>query len=180
MLGEIFQRFVEKSPIAVVVRGVHLSADESSAPGRPRQGHRSTLGYPQAALFGFCVALVACNARAVVLAALRAVHGAQIIDHEVSGYYIANEIAETHRGMMIAIPELFLFTSAPLSSRARTISSYPAPAAIIKTVSPQVFLIFTSAPLCRAGFLLPYCVHPLRRSSKPFRQGCYLGTRISH
>ena len=57
----------------------------------------NTLGYPQAALFGFCVAVVAYNARAV--------HGAQTIDHEVSGYYIANEIAETHRGMMIAIPE---------------------------------------------------------------------------
>ena len=65
----------------------------------------NTLGYPQAALFGFCVAVVAYNARAVVFAALRAVHGAQTIDHEVSGYYIANEIAETHRGMMIAIPE---------------------------------------------------------------------------
>jgi IS4 transposase len=65
----------------------------------------NTLGYPQAALFGFCVALVAYNALAVVLAALRAVHGAKTIDEEVSSYYLANEIAETHRGMMIAIAE---------------------------------------------------------------------------
>lgn len=35
----------------------------------------NTLGYPQAALLGFCVALVAYNALAVVFAALRAVHG---------------------------------------------------------------------------------------------------------
>ncbi len=65
----------------------------------------NTLGYPRAALFGFCVALVAYNTMAVVWAALRGVHGADKIDKEVSGYYIANEISETYRGMMIAIPE---------------------------------------------------------------------------
>jgi hypothetical protein len=63
------------------------------------------LEYPQAALFGFCVALVAYNAMAVVFAALRSVHGAEKIDQEVSGYYIASEIAETYRGLNIAIPE---------------------------------------------------------------------------
>ena len=66
----------------------------------------NTLGYPQAALFGFCVALVAYNALALVWAALRAVHGEQLVDEQLSGYYIANEIAETHRGMMIAIAPL--------------------------------------------------------------------------
>lgn len=65
----------------------------------------NTLGYPKAALFGFCLALVAYNILAVVWAALRGVHGEQKIDQEISGYYIANEIAETHKGMMIAIPE---------------------------------------------------------------------------
>ena len=35
----------------------------------------NTLGYPKAALFGFCLALVAYNLLAVVLAALRGVHG---------------------------------------------------------------------------------------------------------
>lgn len=65
----------------------------------------NTLGYPKAALFGFCLALVAYNTLAVVWAALRGVHGEQKIDQEISGYYIANEIAETHKGMMIAIPE---------------------------------------------------------------------------
>jgi hypothetical protein len=65
----------------------------------------NTLGYPKAALFGFCLALVAYNVLAVVLASLRGVHGQQKIDQEVSLYYVANEIATTYKGMMIAIPE---------------------------------------------------------------------------
>jgi IS4 transposase len=64
----------------------------------------NTLGYPRAALFGFCVAVVAYNVLAVVKAALSRVHGVDKIDHEVSGYYLADEIAGTYRGMLIAIP----------------------------------------------------------------------------
>ena len=64
----------------------------------------NTLGYPKAALFGFCLALVAYNLLAVVLAALRGVHGDETVDEEVSLYDIANEIATTYHGMMIAIP----------------------------------------------------------------------------
>jgi hypothetical protein len=64
----------------------------------------NTLGYPKAALFGFCLALVASNMLAVVLAALRSVHG-DTIDQELSLYYVANDIAQTYHGMMIAIPE---------------------------------------------------------------------------
>ena len=37
----------------------------------------NSLGYPKAALFGFCVALVTYNVLAVVKAALRRVHGEQ-------------------------------------------------------------------------------------------------------
>jgi IS4 transposase len=65
----------------------------------------NTLGYPKAALCGFCLALVAYNLLAVVLAALRGVHGEETVDQEVSLYYIANDIATTYKGMMIAIPE---------------------------------------------------------------------------
>src|SRR2546427_6194723 len=65
----------------------------------------NTLGYPKAALFGFCLALVAYNVLAVVLAALRSVHGEETVDEEISLYYIANEISMTYHGMMIAIPE---------------------------------------------------------------------------
>ena len=59
------------------------------------------MGYPKAALFGLCLALVAYNVLAVVLAALRSVHGEETVDQEVSLYYIANEIATTYKGMMI-------------------------------------------------------------------------------
>lgn len=65
----------------------------------------NTLAYPKAALFGFCLALVAYNVLAVVLAALRGVHGESTVEEEVSLYYVANDIAETYKGMMIAIPE---------------------------------------------------------------------------
>ena len=56
-------------------------------------------------MFGFCLALVAYDVLGVVLAALRSVHGEDTVEHEVSLYYIANEIATTYTGMMIAIPE---------------------------------------------------------------------------
>jgi hypothetical protein len=65
----------------------------------------NTLGYPKAALFGFCLALVAYNMLAVVMAALRSVHGSEAIDQDLSLYYVANDIAQTYHGMMIAIPE---------------------------------------------------------------------------
>ena len=72
------------------------------------------LGYPQAALFGFCLALVASNMLAVVMAAGRSVQGAQLIDQErslsdiandIAPTSIANDIAPTSHGMMRAIPE---------------------------------------------------------------------------
>jgi len=65
----------------------------------------NTLAYPKAALFGFCVAVLAYNVLSVVKAALRATHGAERIDAVRSTYYLTEEIAGTYRGMMIAIPE---------------------------------------------------------------------------
>ena len=67
-------------------------------------GEINTLGYPKAALFAFCVAVVSYNLMSVVKAALRAVHGAETVEEKVSGYYLADEVTMTHRGMMIAIP----------------------------------------------------------------------------
>lgn len=63
-----------------------------------------TLGYPRAALFGFCVAVVAYNVQSVVTGALRGVHGAAKVEEEVSGYYVAMEWAAVYAGMMIALP----------------------------------------------------------------------------
>jgi IS4 transposase len=68
-------------------------------------GEVNTLGYPKAALFAFCVAVVAYNVLSTLKAALRSVHGETVVAEEVSGYYVADEIKMTHRGMMIAIPE---------------------------------------------------------------------------
>jgi hypothetical protein len=66
------------------------------------EGEINTLGYPKAALFGFCMALVAYNMLGVVRAAIRAAHGCEK-EKNISTYYMADEIASTYRGMMIAI-----------------------------------------------------------------------------
>jgi Transposase DDE domain len=63
-----------------------------------------TLAYPKAALFAFCLALVAYNAVSLIKAALRSAHGRQKVNDEVSSYYLSLEIGRTYDGMMIAIP----------------------------------------------------------------------------
>ena len=63
-----------------------------------------TLGYPQAALFGFCLAVVAYNAVALVQASLRAVYGPEIVAKQVSWYYVCTHIAKVYEGMMMAVP----------------------------------------------------------------------------
>ena len=64
----------------------------------------NTLGYPKAALFAFCLALMAYHAVSLIKAALRSEHGRKTINDEVSGYYLSLEIGRTYDGMMIAIP----------------------------------------------------------------------------
>jgi IS4 transposase len=64
-----------------------------------------TLCYPPAALFVFCLALMAANAVAVLKAALRSTHGEEKAD-EMSAYYMALEIRQVHEGMMIALPPM--------------------------------------------------------------------------
>lgn len=65
----------------------------------------NTLGYPPAALFAFCVALVAYMIFAVIKASLSSVYGADKIDREVSGYYIADELSAIYPGMLIAVSD---------------------------------------------------------------------------
>ena len=62
-----------------------------------------TLCYPAAALFVFCLALMAANGVAVLKAALRATHGEAEAD-ALSSYYLALEIKQVHDGMMIVLP----------------------------------------------------------------------------
>jgi hypothetical protein len=71
------------------------------------EGEIETLGYPRAALFGFCMALVCYNVLSVVLAALRAVHGRETVQEEVSFYYLCDEVARTYRGLEIAVVDQY-------------------------------------------------------------------------
>lgn len=61
------------------------------------------LGKPKAALFGFAMALVAANALAVVRASIRSAHGTEA-EGEISGYYLADEIAHDYRTLMKYLP----------------------------------------------------------------------------
>jgi hypothetical protein len=65
----------------------------------------NTLGYPKAALFGFCTALAAFNALSVAKAALRSVHGAEKVEETISDHQLAAEVAAVYEGMDIAVPE---------------------------------------------------------------------------
>jgi len=90
-----------------------------------------TLGYPKAALLSFCVALLAYNVVSVVKSALAAVHGPALERQNISGYYLAGEIAATYHGMLIAVPAVRwnrLF--APLTARAL--------ARVLKTLAARV------------------------------------------
>ena len=64
----------------------------------------NTLGYPKAALFGFCVAVAAYNLLAATKGALRGVHGEEKLEKEVSNFHLTNEINTVYGGMMVAIP----------------------------------------------------------------------------
>jgi hypothetical protein len=63
-----------------------------------------TLGYPKAALFGFCLACVAYNAVSAVKNAIRVAQGKRYVDEELSMYYLTLEVAQVTGGMMIAVP----------------------------------------------------------------------------
>jgi len=62
-----------------------------------------SLGQPRAALFAFAVSLVAGNLLALVIAALGAAHGSELVEN-LSYYYLVEEVASSYRGMMIAAP----------------------------------------------------------------------------
>jgi IS4 transposase len=66
------------------------------------EGEIQTLGYPKAALFGFCMALVTYNLLSVVRAAVHAVHGEEAAEN-LSTYYVSNEVAAAHVGMSVIL-----------------------------------------------------------------------------
>src|SRR5437879_5363612 len=63
-----------------------------------------TLGYPKAALFPLCLALLAYNAVSLIKAALRSAQGRKHGNDEVSGSSLSWEIRRTYDGLMMAIP----------------------------------------------------------------------------
>jgi hypothetical protein len=73
------------------------------------------LGYPRAALFAFCMSVMAGNALAILKAGLRIAHGDEMAE-ELSVYALVNEVAEVYPGMMVALPPVewsFLDGSSP-------------------------------------------------------------------
>jgi hypothetical protein len=62
-----------------------------------------TLGYPRAALFAFAMSVVAANAMAILIAAMRAVHGEEAADN-LSYCALVDEVGGAYRGMMLALP----------------------------------------------------------------------------
>lgn len=62
------------------------------------------LCYPRAALFAFCVAVLAYNMHSTLKAVMRIEHGDETVEKELSRYYMANEIEKTYQGMLTALP----------------------------------------------------------------------------
>jgi IS4 transposase len=65
---------------------------------------QKSLGYPRAALFSFCVTMVAYNVLATVKAALRSVHGSEKVEEEVSLVKVAEHVCRNYEGLMIGVP----------------------------------------------------------------------------
>jgi hypothetical protein len=63
----------------------------------------TSLGHPRAALFAFCMSVVAGNALAVLKGNLRAVHGDEMVE-ALSDFALVDEVAEIYPGMMMGVP----------------------------------------------------------------------------
>jgi Transposase DDE domain len=62
-----------------------------------------TLCYPRAALFVFCVAVMAYNLQSAIKAVMRSEHGEEKVENDLSRYFVSGEIGQVYRGMMVAI-----------------------------------------------------------------------------
>jgi IS4 transposase len=69
-------------------------------------GEIETLGYPKAALFSFCMALVTHNLLSVIRGAVHAVHG-EAAAERLSTYYVSHEVASTHVGLSVILEDPF-------------------------------------------------------------------------
>ncbi len=66
------------------------------------EGEIKSPGYPKAALFGFCMALVSYNVLSVVRGVVAGVHGREAAD-QLSTYYLCHEVASTAEGMSVIL-----------------------------------------------------------------------------
>jgi IS4 transposase len=73
--------------------------------GQALNSEINTLCYPKAGLLAYCVAVYTFNIISALKAAIRSAHNGQIEIHELSGYYLAEEISAIGGGMTIAIPD---------------------------------------------------------------------------
>jgi Transposase DDE domain len=64
----------------------------------------NTLCYPRAALFVFCVALMAYNLQSAIKGVMRSEHEVEKVENDLSRYFVAGEIGQVYRGMMVALP----------------------------------------------------------------------------
>jgi Transposase DDE domain len=64
----------------------------------------NTLCYPRAALFVFCVAVMAYNLQSAIKGVMRSEYGAEKVETDLSRYFMADEIGQVYRGMMVALP----------------------------------------------------------------------------
>ena len=63
-----------------------------------------TLCYPRAALFVFCVAVMAYNLQSAIKGVMRSEHGQEKVEEDLSRHFMSNEIGQVYRGMMVALP----------------------------------------------------------------------------
>ena len=71
------------------------------------EGEIETLGYPRAALFGFCVTLVAYNSLSVIQRCIATVHPEVADKHGISIYDLAAEALRCYGGLEIAVGDAY-------------------------------------------------------------------------
>jgi hypothetical protein len=64
----------------------------------------NTLCYPRAALFVFCVAVLAYNLQSAIKGVMRSEYGVEKVEQDLSRYFMSDEIGQVYRGMMVAVP----------------------------------------------------------------------------
>jgi IS4 transposase len=97
------------------------------------------LGYPKAALFSFCVTLVAYNVLASVKAALRSAHGSTKIQEEVSLVKVAEHVCRNYEGMMVGLPaeEWLPFGSLSVADMAACLRRWAAGVCLLKVLKAK-------------------------------------------